>query len=80
MDEKMSCIGSRYGEPSGRGGLGGSGLGGLAINCSIGHPLADCAANRLIGALLIINPKRDSVAIAEIEFGKVACKWRSSQC
>lgn len=47
-------------------------MGGLAINCSTGQPLADCAANRLIGALLIINPKRDSVAIAEIEFGKVA--------
>ena len=71
MNGSKSCTGSRYGEPSGQSGLGGSSFGDLAINCSIGEPLADDTANRAIGAQLVINAERDAVAVPEIELGKI---------
>jgi hypothetical protein len=46
----------------------------LATSRSVSQSLADDAADRALGALYIINAKRDSVAVPKIEFGEVTVK------
>src|SRR6516225_1814021 len=68
----LNCTGSLYGASS-QNGLGGSWFrGGFSTSRSIGQPLADDGADRALSTLYIIDPESDSVAVAEIEFGKVA--------
>jgi hypothetical protein len=53
-------------------GLGASRFSGLATSRSIGEPLADCALNRPSGARTVIDAEGNAVAVAEIEFSKIA--------
>src|SRR5262249_18444742 len=58
------------------GGSSGIGLGGLCLirlvtSLAIRQSLADDAANRELGAFLVINTKGDPVAVAEIELGQI---------
>jgi hypothetical protein len=69
--ESFNCTGSLYGAPN-EIGLGGSRLIGFAMSRSIGQPLADDAADRSFGALLIFDAERRPVVVPEIELGEVA--------
>src|SRR5215469_14148346 len=72
IKRKPQSTGSLYGASS-QNGLGGSWFrGGFSTSRSIGQPLADDGADRALSTLYIIDPESDSVAVAEIEFGKVA--------
>jgi hypothetical protein len=68
----LSCVGSRYGDPSGQTGSGGSGFFLLATSPPISEALAACALDRTAGTLGIVNPELDTVRIAEIELGEIA--------
>ena len=46
----------------------------MPVSCLIGQPLANDAAKRGFGALLVINAKRDPLIIPEIELREIAMK------
>jgi hypothetical protein len=46
----------------------------LAINCSVSQSLADCAANRSISPILVIDAQGDPVTVTEVEFREVTVK------
>ena len=57
----FSWTGSRYGEPSGQSGSGGSGFFGFATRLSVGQPSASDALDREFGPCCVVETERDPI-------------------
>jgi hypothetical protein len=67
----QSCTGFLYGATD-CDSLGACGRAGFSISRSIGQSFAREALQSAIGALYIVHPERDPIAVPEIEFGEIA--------